>query len=103
MKTNGSDAAANTMTITARGTTGSVRGRLPRLRHRTYSEPTSATPASTATVAALPGSRIRSGAATVSAANPTAPASQVASVRPSRWRSALPSTSEASRMAAAEA
>ncbi len=84
MKTNGSDAAANTMAITARGTPGAVRGRLPRLRHRTYSEARSAIPARTATVAALPGSRIKSGAATVSAAKPTAPASQVASVRPSR-------------------
>ena len=39
----------------------------------------------------------------VSAANPTAPANQVAWVRPRRCRSARPRTSEASRIAAAEA
>ncbi len=54
-------------------------------------------------MAALPGSRIRSGAATISAAKPTAPASQVAWVRPSTCRSARPTTSDASRIAAADA
>ena len=103
MKANGSEAAAATTKITAKGAPGAVRGRVPRVRQRRYSEARTATPTRTATVAALPGSRIRRGAATVSAAKPTAPASQVASVRPSRCRSARPSTSEASRIAAAEA
>ena len=56
-----------------------------------------------ARVVARPGSRIRSGHAMTRAAKPTAPESGVWALRPSNRRSAVPNTSDARRIATADA